>query len=136
MSAVLDTNILIYDTFEDSVHHLEAKELLDSLNEWVIPPIVIHEYVWIMKSLGISIEETTYKVKEYIQHHKARVVDERAGDIIRALNLIQKEKLSLSQYNDKIILSIAFKTGKLATFDNKLRRQALIQKIKVLPERL
>ena len=39
MRAVID------DTFEDSVHHSEAKNLLDSLDEWILPTIVIHEYV-------------------------------------------------------------------------------------------
>lgn len=136
MSAVIDTNVLIYDTFEDSVYHVEAKELLDALNEWIIPLIVIHEYIWIMKSLEVDIREVTYKVEEYLQHHKTRLVSETAGDVMRALNMIQKEKLSLSQYNDKIILSAALNTGKLATFDNKLRKQALAKRVQVLPERL
>jgi len=45
MKALIDTNVLVYDTFEDSIYHAEAKKLLDSLDRWIIPSIVIHEYV-------------------------------------------------------------------------------------------
>ena len=136
MRAVIDTNVLIYDTFEDSIHHAKAKTILDSLDEWIIPTIVIHEYVWVMRALNVKIEEVAYKVEEYVQHHKTKLVSETAGDIMRALSLIEKERLNLSQYNDKVILSLAFKTGKLATFDNRLRKQALNKKIQILPEKL
>ena len=46
MKAVIDTNILIYDLVEDSELHKEAEELLDSLEEWLIPSLVIHEFTW------------------------------------------------------------------------------------------
>ncbi len=133
MSAVINTNVLVYDTFEDSVYHAEARGLLDSLSERIIPLIVIHEYVWVTRSLEVDVRETAYKVEEYLQHYKTRLVNETAGDVMRALDLVQKEKLSLSQYNDKIILTVALKTGKLATFDTRLRKQAVARKIQVLP---
>ena len=53
MKALIDTNVLVYDTFEDSIYHAEAKKLLDSLDRWIIPSIVIHEYVWVMRILKI-----------------------------------------------------------------------------------
>lgn len=136
MRAVIDTNVLIYDTFGDSVYHAEARELLDSLDEWIIPLIVIYEYVWVMKSLGVAVKETAYKVEEYLQHYKSRPAAEKPEDILRSLEIIQKERLDLSRYNDKIILSIAFRTGRLATFDKRLRKQALAKKVEVLPEKL
>lgn len=77
-----------------------------------------------------------YKVEEYLQHHKSRLVGERSGDILEALERLQKEKLDLSRYNYKVILSIAFKTGKLATFDNRLRNQALARRIELLPDKI
>lgn len=45
LEAVIDTNVLVCDTFEDSIHHEGAARLLDSLDHWLIPPIVIYEYV-------------------------------------------------------------------------------------------
>ena len=44
MKAVIDTNVLVYDTFEDSLYHKEARKLLDDLDVWIIPIIVIHKY--------------------------------------------------------------------------------------------
>lgn len=73
MSAVLDTNVMVYDTFEDSLYHERARDLLESLEIWVIPTIVIYEYVWLMKELGVSLEKISAKVQEYAWDPKARV---------------------------------------------------------------
>ena len=134
MRAVIDTNVLIYDTFEDSIYHLEEKRLLDSLDEWILPAIVIHEYVWAMKSLNVDATTTLEKVEEYVEHHKSRLIGEVENDILFALSTIVEEGLSTSRYNDKVVLSIAVK-GKytLATFDGRLRNQALAAGLEVLP---
>ncbi len=133
MKAVIDTNVLVYDTFEDSIYHEEAKKLLDSLDKWILPLLVVHEYVWVMKSLDVGIEDTIFKVEEYIQHHKTELTAEGPEDVLRGLESIRKERLSMSRYNDKVILSVAAKTGTLATFDEKLRRQAMAVNLEVLP---
>jgi predicted nucleic acid-binding protein len=39
--AVVDTNVLVYDTFEDSLYHETAARLLDNLDRWLVPLIVI-----------------------------------------------------------------------------------------------
>jgi hypothetical protein len=54
MRAVIDTSVLIYDLVEDSEFHKEAEELLDSLEEWLIPSIVVHEFVWFLRANGID----------------------------------------------------------------------------------
>ncbi len=135
MMAVVDTNVLIYDTFEDSIYHDEAKNLLDSLDRWMVLSIVVHEYVWVMKTLGVSVEDTAYKVEEYLNHPKTRYVCESAEDLLNAFEVIRREKLSLSRYNDKVILSVAIRIGSLASFDDKLRRQALRENVQVLPDK-
>lgn len=134
MRAVIDTNVLVYDTFEDSVYHSEAKELLDALDEWIIPLIVIHEYVWLMKSLSIGVDDVVYKVEEYIEHKKTRITKEEPEDIVGALERVRREKLRLSRYNDEVLLSVAAKIGILATFDKKLRNQAEALKVRTLPD--
>lgn len=48
MSAVVDTNVLIFDTFEDSEFHTEAMKLLDSLKKWILPSIAFREYAWFL----------------------------------------------------------------------------------------
>ncbi len=125
MRAVVDTNVLVYDTFEDSVHHERAKELLDDLDRWVIPTIVIHEYVWVLRSLNVDPDDVRYKVEEYLTHRKTRVVPESRRDVLSALKIVAEEEIALSRYNDKVILSVAERENlALATFDEKLRRQA------------
>jgi predicted nucleic acid-binding protein len=134
MKAVIDTNILVYDTFEDSEYHEEARKLLDNLNTWIIPTIVIHEYVWVLKALNINPNDVLYKVDEYSNHYKSRIVSERRSDILFALKTVADEELSLSRYNDKVILSVVIRENvNLATFDEKLRKQALLKGVKVMP---
>ena len=137
MKAVIDTNVLSYDTFEDSIYHPQARKLLDELEQWYIPAIVIHEYVWALKSLKISSEMVLYKVEEILNHHKSRLLENTEYDILSALDIVVKENLSLSRYNDKVILSAAVRNRmSIATFDEKLRKQALSSGINVLPDNL
>ena len=89
-----------------------------------------------MRALRIEAGEVAYKVEEYLQHHKTELVNETPEDIERALSLIEKEGLNLSQYNDKIMLSLAIRVASLATFDRKLRKQASARRVQILPERL
>ena len=37
-----DTNVLVYETIEDSPHHIEATEIIDSAKEILVTPIVLH----------------------------------------------------------------------------------------------
>ncbi len=137
MKAVIDTNVLIYDTFEDSIYYLQARRLLDELEQWYIPAIVIQKYVWALKSLKISPEDVLYKVEEILNHHKSRLLENTEYDILYALDIAVKENPSLSRYNDKVILSAAVKNRmSIATFDEKLRKQALSSGINVLPDNL
>jgi len=125
MRAVIDTNVLVYDTFEDSVYHKKAKEILDKLDEWFIPTIVMHEYIWLLKSLNIKIEDIAEKVEEYLYNEKAKLINERREDIFNAVNIIYNEGRKVAKYNDKVILSIAMNLkASIATFDKKLLSQA------------
>lgn len=48
MRLLPDTNVLIYDTIEDSEHYDKAAKIIDEAKEVIIPSLVIHEYVWAM----------------------------------------------------------------------------------------
>ncbi len=50
----MDTNVLIFDTVEDSLHHEKAKELMNSGIRWAIPSIVCSEYLWVLKNKDIN----------------------------------------------------------------------------------
>lgn len=135
MRAVVDTNVLIYDTFEDSAFHEKARTLLEELDEWRMPSIVIHEYVWFMKGLGVSVRDVLEKVREYVLHAKSVLIVEERDDAIRSLEAISSEELPLSRFNDKLILNMAVKDRiPVATFDMKLRRQVLEKGLIVLPQ--
>jgi len=134
VKAVIDTNVLVYDTFEDSVFHEQAKRLLDLLEEWIIPLIVVYEYIWFMKGLEIDLKSSMEKTREYLLHPKSKVLTERTSDLIKVLDTLLSEKIPLSRFNDKVILSIASKVGCIATFDSKLREQASTRGLVVLPQ--
>jgi predicted nucleic acid-binding protein len=121
MSAVIDTNVLVFDTFEDSDSHRDAVEALDSLEEWAIPGIVLHEYVWFMKDQKMEAAETRMKVYEYLMDAKTRFRPVDADDIAFAVGNVRR----LGEYNDLIILSPAKRLGlPLLTFDKGLAARA------------
>ncbi|MEM2988989.1 MAG: PIN domain-containing protein [Candidatus Bathyarchaeia archaeon] len=135
MRAVIDTNVLVYDTFGDSAFHGEARALLESLEEWSIPTIVMNEYVWLLRAIGVSAGDALEKVKEYLLHPKGRLICEEVGDAIRSLQMISSEGLSLSRFNDALILMMATRIkSPIASFDAKLRGQAIGRGLAVLPE--
>ena len=128
--AVIDTNILIFDTFEDAEHHAEASSLLDSLMEWIIPSLVIHEYVWALRGLGLSFREAREKTLEYLLDAKTTLVRVELEDMLYSL----RRSTNFQDYNDLVILSTAQRTVKvLATYDQELRRRALSVGMQVLP---
>lgn len=133
--AVIDTNVLVYDTFSDALYHKQAALLLDSLDAWVIPLIVIYEYAWFLKGFSIEAEITREKVLDYVEDERAVVTCEGLDAIRWALNMLVEEKVSVARFNDKVVLSVAARKGlPLATFDVKLRKQAERIGIEVLPE--
>jgi hypothetical protein len=130
MRAVIDTNILIYDLVEDSEFHKEAERLLDSLEEWLIPSIVIHEFVWFLRAN--EIDNVEY-VKSYVNNEKAKVLCDNDDVIGRALEILTKERLSLSRYNDVVILAHAIvNKSPLATKDKALKGLARRHGVEVI----
>jgi len=136
MHAVIDTNVLIYDTFSDSEFHEKARSLLDSLDRWYLPPIVLQEYVWFFKNQGFSVKEAKTMLSEYTSDPRFRGLVEDYKVILHALELLEREKLSLSRFNDVVILVHAMEKNYLATFDQRLRRLAAKLKVEVLPEEI
>lgn len=121
MSAVVDTNVLIFDTFEDSEFHIEAMKLLDSLKRWILPFIVFHEYVWFMKGEKLDLSFSREKVTEYLTHAKTNPVPIQVDDILFSIQRIKEYR----DYNDFLILSAAKRMGHvLLTFDERLKKYA------------
>jgi len=133
--AVVDTNVLVYDTFEDSIFHRHAARLLDELDEWIIPEVVVYEYVCILRELEVSAEDLEDKLRDYLLSPKSKLVCGGSEVLLAAASLLRREKLSLSRFNDKVILITAKRLAyPLATFDRRLRKQATSSGVRVLPE--
>jgi len=130
MRAVIDTNVLIYDLVEDSEFHKEAEKLLDSLEEWLIPSIVIHELAWFLRAN--EIDNVEY-VKSYVTNERAKILCDSDDVIGRALEILIKERLSLSRYNDVVILAHAIENeSPLATKDKALKGLARRHGVEVI----
>lgn len=130
MSAVIDTNVLIFDTFEDSEFHVEASNGLDSIEKWYLPDIVFHEFIWFFKSEDYQLSRARLKIEEYLTHEKSAFSQCTADDVRFASKVG-----NYSDYNDFIILSIAKRLEfPIFTFDGQLRNKARkygVQAVKV-----
>jgi len=130
MRAVIDTNVLIYDLAEDSEFHKEAEELLDGLEEWLIPSIVVHDFVWFLRAIGIDNVEY---VRSYVTNERAKILCDDDDVIGRALEILIRERLSSSRYNDVVILAHAMENeSPLATKDKALKGLARRHGVEVI----
>ncbi len=137
MHAVIDTNVLIYDTFSDNPFHENGRRLLESLDKWYIPALVLQEYLWFFKREKKPLQIAKKMIEWYISDPRFRGLEMSHEIIIHALKILQDYNRSLSHINDAIILSHAVLKGfPLATFDVKLRKLAQKVDIKVLPEHI
>jgi predicted nucleic acid-binding protein len=130
-----DTNVLIYDTVEDSEYHSTASEIIDRAVQIFIPSIVIHEYLWVMLRLvraPLNIIEV--KLRDYLEDPRTVYMLESVDVLVNALNMLTEDKQDVKEINDYIILSTARKHNLvLATFDKKLRKAAINRNVKVIP---
>lgn len=134
MHAVIDTNILIYDSVEDSVHHDEARELLDTLDRWLVPTITLYEYVWFFKRQEIEAGKARELLDNYIGDPRTDVLTDDGTYTEKAIETLTRTEKSLQRFNDAVILATSVKRGSIATFDKELRREAEENGIKALPE--
>lgn len=121
MSAVIDTNVFVEAVLVDSDFHDKAERLLEKVDEWVIPKIVLYELVWVFRRIGLDSETIFSVVESVVQADKTVLVDEKYYDILRALMFIVDFKVSLSHFNDLVILYVAKSLGyPVYTFDRKM----------------
>ena len=117
----MDTNVLVFDTYEDSELHDQARKKLEEAEGWVLPGIVVHEYVWALRGLKARLSFARDKVEEYLLSDRATFSSDSQDDVLFAT----REASSFSRYNDYLILSHAKRLGApLLTFDADLQRDA------------
>jgi len=121
VKAVVDTNVLIFDTFEDSERHRDAASGLDSLEGWGLPSIVFHELVWFFRSRSVKISRAVTKVDELLTHEKTMFIPCTTDDVRFASSRLESYK----KYNDLIVLSAAKRLSlPLFSFDEELEATA------------
>ena len=131
MKAVIDTNIFIYSLVKDSKYHMDAKNLLFSLDIWFIPSIVFYELYWFFRDQGLKSTEIEPLILQILDSPKCKTITDDGGLLRRGLEL--NRKLSPSMFNDMIILAAAEKIKTLASYDKKLRTQARKHGITTIP---
>ena len=116
MEGVIDTNILVASLIEDDINHKKARKLLEKLEKWYIPTIVFHEFVWFLKANKLNLKLSL----PFLYHEKCNLIGIEKKDIDFAIRKASKKP---KEYNDFLILSIAFRVKKqLFTFDEELKR--------------
>ena len=126
---MIDTNVLIFDTFEDSEFHTQSSGGLNSLEKWYLPDIVFHELAWFFKSRGIEHSKAKVKIEEYLTNEKT-VYSACAPDDIRFAVVDLK---NYANYNDCLILSLAKRVElPLFSFDRELERTAKKHSVRIL----
>ena len=126
---VVDTNVLVYATFEDSDRHEEAYSVLQR-HEAVVPYIVLYEYLWVLAKLTRNSAFLELKLKEL---EDFELVCEDPETVRRGVALMREDGAPPEMLNDYIVLSAALREGALATYDRKLRSLASRSKITIIP---
>ena len=109
MKLLVDTNVLVYDTIEDSDHHQEAKNIIDEASEIYIPSIVIHEFIWILlRRLYLNPDFIIKKITEYlVEDPRTNYILENPQIINKALIMLKNDRSPPTMINDYLILATA-----------------------------
>ncbi len=125
--AVIDTSVLYAYLVEDDPLHVKAVKLLDAIEEWVIPTIVVHELVWALRKHLDNIQARAL-VERVIFNYKSIIVSITLDDIMFALD-------DTRYYYDLLVLSITKRLGvPLLSLDKKMVRLARKRGLEVLDE--
>ncbi|ASJ00029.1 PIN domain-containing protein [Thermococcus gorgonarius] len=126
---VIDTNVFIYSILRDSEFNAEARNLLASLEKWIVPSIVLYELYWFFREEGYSGEDIMKVVSSILNSPRTKVICDNGKYTKRALELTKNPR----HFNDMVILATAEDFKRLATYDKRLKKDAEKLGIKVLP---
>uniref|UniRef100_A0A7C1PM71 Ribonuclease VapC n=1 Tax=Thermofilum pendens TaxID=2269 RepID=A0A7C1PM71_THEPE len=135
MRILVDTDVLLHDTFEDSEKHAEAAEILDEADRVYLPSIVVHEYLWLLLTkFKQSPDVVREKLEEYFGDARFIYVSENSEVFLRALEMMREDGADPYMVNDYIILVLAQRLGAtLATYDEELKQIARRRKVPTAP---
>ena len=133
MECIIDTNVLVYATIEDSMFHEECISKIQRMTKIIIPSTVMEEFVLVLRNLGVSNNFIIDQVNEIVSDERVEIVGVERKDIKSVIEILKKEKLSVKKFNDKLILSVAKRLKKpVFTFDKELKKECKRTGIDVL----
>jgi predicted nucleic acid-binding protein len=126
--AIIDTNVLIFAHFKDTKYHEEARRILSSLEEWVIPFIVFVELFWFTRGAGLDEKSRKNLLLSLLMNRRVKVSNNEPEDLMESAML--EDPL---EFEDELILQQAEREGlPIVTFDNSLAERAKKRGISVI----
>ena len=124
MTLLVDTDVLVYDTIENSPHHGSASELIDESEDPIINSLSIVELGFVLPRYGIDNESVRMKIEELL-HSDYFTVSWLSGKMMEKVSSFMVEnKLSFRDFNDWIIAYDAYSRNvPLVTFDKILQKK-------------
>ena len=133
MEGVIDTNVLVYALVENSAFHEECLRKLEGLRKIHLPLTVLEELVLVLKKLKVEEALIKKQIKEIVSDPRVFLANLEKKDVESVISILEKEKLSVKRFNDKLILMTAKRMGlPLYTFDHELRKECKKLKVKIL----
>ena len=124
MTVLFDTNVLVYDTIENSPHHDNASELIDESADPMINSLSIVELGFVLPRYGIDNESVRMKIDELLHSDYFRVSWLSGKNMERVSTFVVENKLSFRDFNDWIIAFDAYSRNvPLVTFDKILQKK-------------
>lgn len=116
-AAVVDSSVLHAYLEEGDPHHEAARRLLEAVEEWIVPMIVVHELVWsIRRRRGAAAAQAG--LGHLLSSPRARLVPVERVDVENAM-------VDARRYQDLLVLSVARRLGlPVATLDRGMARLA------------
>ena len=134
MEMLVDTNVLVYATVEDSEFHEECVKKLEEAERIHLISTVVEEFVLVLKSIGIAEDFIKDQARTIITDPRVNFITLKLKDLEDALKILKKEKVSVREFNDKLILTVAKRKGlQVYSYDKSLRNECQKFKVRVLP---
>ena len=124
MTVLIGTNVLVYDTIENSPHHDSASEFVDESEDPIINSLSIVELGFVLPRYGIDNESVRMKIEELL-HSDYFTVSWLSGKMMeKASSFMVENNLSFRDFNDWIIVYDAYsRKVPLVTFDKILQKR-------------
>lgn len=133
MTMLLDTNVLVYDTIENSPHHDTASAIIEKSEVPLLNSISIIELGFVLPRYGIQNKSVKEKINELLQGEYFRVSWISKKLLEETTEFIVENDISFMDFNDWIIAYDAYSRNiPLATFDKALSGKCKKLGIKVI----